>query len=253
MAVSKKSIQAVRKPSPTPHSVFQQLQKNMLSSLSMSKAAISHPGTLGGATEEKWLDLFQRYLPERYRAERGHVMDSKGGMSDQIDVIIFDRHFTPFLFNDEGVYYIPAESVYAVIEVKQSLNKHEVGYAGDKIASVRKLHRTSVPIPHAGGVYPAKELFHIMGGIVTTSVDWKGGLGKEFQLALASNGDDARVDFGCVLDTGAFDVEFIDDQLVTHVDDSNILLTFIMKLLDKLQAKASVPALDYKSYCEIGQ
>lgn len=238
---------------PTPHSVFQQLQKSMLSALSMSKAAIAHPGTLGGATEDKWLNLFQRYLPERYRAERGHVMDSRGGMSEQIDVIIFDRHFTPFLFNDEGVYYVPAESVYAVIEIKQSLNRHEIEYAGGKIASVRRLHRTSVPIPHAGGVYPAKELFHILGGIVTTSVGWKGGLSNEFQLALASNEESARVDFGCALDTGAFDVEYVDDQLIVHIDDSNILLTFIMKLLDKLQAKASVPALDYKAYCEIGQ
>lgn len=235
-----------------PSTVFQQLQHKMLSELEMTSTNIKHSGTQGAATEENWLKLFQDYLPTRYRAERGQVMDSKGGMSDQIDVIIFDRHFTPFLFNHKGVYFVPAESVYAVVEVKPVLNKAYIGYAGDKVASVRKLHRTSVPIPHAGGVYPAKALFPILGGIVAKSTEWQKGLGTAFKSALTPTKPETAINFGCALDKGAFEVDHSTATPKVSISDQNVLLAFIMSLLDRLQALASVPAIDYKAYGKQG-
>lgn len=235
-----------------PQTVFARLQDTMLAELNMTSATISHPGTQGTATEDNWLKMFQNYLPNRYRAERGQVMDSKGGMSDQIDVIIFDRHFTPFLFNYNGVYFVPAESVYAVIEVKPTINKGYLEYAGEKAASVRKLHRTSVPIPHAGGVYPPKPLFPILSGLVAKSAEWKTGLGAPFENALIPKNPEERIDFGCALDTGAFKVDYSGVMPVATTASQNVLLAFFMGLLDRLQALASVPALDFKAYGEQG-
>lgn len=40
-----------------------------------------------------------------------------------------------------------------------------VAYAQEKIARVRKLHRTSLPIPYAGGTYPPKALTPICAAI----------------------------------------------------------------------------------------
>ena len=239
---------------PTPYTVFQELQKKMLAGLTASSKAIKHPTTQGDSTEAEWLNLFQNYLPARYQAERGHVMDSQGGMSEQIDIVIFDRHFTPFLFNDKGVFYVPAESVYAVIEVKPEINKKQIEYAAKKIASVRKLHRTSVPIPYAGGTYAPKILFPILGGIVATKVDWKKGFDKEFQASLATEDVDMQIDFGCAIDTGSFVVEYDGTSIKQiEIEKDNILLTFFMKLLDSLQIKGSVPALDYKAYYRLGK
>lgn len=60
------------------------------------------------------------------------------------------------------------ESVYAVIEAKQNLTRANIIYAGRKAASVRRLHRTSAPIVHAGGTYPiVREPFPIIAGIVS--------------------------------------------------------------------------------------
>jgi hypothetical protein len=42
---------------------------------------------------------------------------------------------------------VPAEGVYAAFEAKQTINANLVGYAQSKVASVRRLHRTSLPIP----------------------------------------------------------------------------------------------------------
>jgi hypothetical protein len=54
--------------------------------------------------------------------------------------------------------------------VKQSINLNHIRYTQDKIESVRALHRTSLPIPHAGGTYPAKALSPILGGLLLLTV-----------------------------------------------------------------------------------
>jgi hypothetical protein len=106
-------------------------------------------------------------LPQRYQAASAHVVDSNGVFSQEIDVVVFDRQYSPFIFRYEGQTIIPAESVYAVIEAKQSVNAVQVAYAQEKVASVRRLHRTSLPIPYAKGTYPHKPLIPILGGILT--------------------------------------------------------------------------------------
>ncbi len=85
--------------------------------------------------------------------------------TQQIDVVIHDRHCSPLLFEVGGSFYIPAESVYAAIEVKQSIDKGNIEYAADKVASVRRLDRTSVPIPDVAGTYDPKEPHRIIGGL----------------------------------------------------------------------------------------
>ena len=127
--------------------------------LAIARKSFNHPGTKGNASENVWLKLLQTYLPRRYQAETAHVVDSKGTFSDQIDVVVFDRQYSPFIFHYEGQIIIPAESVYAAFEAKQAINAHEVEYAQKKVASVRRLYRTSLPIPHAGGTYPPTAVF----------------------------------------------------------------------------------------------
>ena len=126
--------------------------------LATVRETLAHPGTKGDASERVWLELLQKYLPKRYQAEKAHVVDSKGIFSEQIDVVVFDRQYSPFIFNFEESLVIPAESVYAVFEAKQTINAQLVKYASEKVASVRRLYRTSLPIPHAGGTYPPTPL-----------------------------------------------------------------------------------------------
>ena len=137
--------------------------------LATARKALVHPGTKGDASESVWLEMLQLYLPQRYRATKGHVVDSNGKFSDQIDVLIFDRQYSPFIFQFQGQTIIPAESVYAAFEAKQTINAEQVDYAHKKIASVRLLHRTSLPIPTAMGLLPAKSLHHIRYPFVSDS------------------------------------------------------------------------------------
>lgn len=187
-------------------SIFLGLQKQMVARLSSGRRNISHPGTKGDATEFSWKEMLNTYLPKRYYVDKAFILDADGQLSVQIDIVIFDRQYSPFLFNQGGAIYIPAESVYAVIEVKQDLCKKVIEYAGSKAASVRRLRRTSAPIPHAGGVYPAKKHFDIIAGLVTLGSMWRPALRSKFDSAVGELPKNKRIDLGCALHFGAFEV-----------------------------------------------
>jgi hypothetical protein len=77
--------------------------------LATSRKAFAHPRVKGDASESVWLELLRRYLPQRYAATTAHVVDSLGNFSEQMDVIIFDRQYSPFIFQYENQTIIPAE------------------------------------------------------------------------------------------------------------------------------------------------
>jgi hypothetical protein len=233
-------------------SIFLGLQEQMVAKLSTSRRNIAHPGTKGDATELGWREMLNAYLPKRYQVDKAFVLDADGRLSEQIDIVIFDRQYSPFLFNQHGAIYIPAESVYAAIEVKQDLNKKELEYAGFKAASVRRLRRTSAPIPHAGGVYPAKKHFDIIAGLVTLGSTWRRALSSKFDSAVAELPKNKRIDLGCALHFGAFEVIYEHGAKV-KIEKSgreDALIFFFLRLLSRLQTMGTAPALDIDEYAK---
>jgi len=215
--------------------------------LETCRKSFGHPGTKGDASEKVWLELLEKYLPKRYQASTAHIVDSTGAFSDQIDVVIYDRQYTPFIFNYQGQLIIPAESVYAIFEAKQSIDFTNVTYAQDKVESVRKLHRTSLPIPHAGGTYAAKPLNPIFGGILTFESEWSPPLGTSLLNALGSLQGDARIDIGCVAAHGYFN---FNSQASTYDVFTGVkpATAFLFKLISQLQTCATVPMIDISAY-----
>ena len=180
------------------------LHEDIEHQLSTIRKSISHPGMKGDGSESVWLELFKTYLPERYRAAKAFVVDSKGKFSEQQDIVIFDRQYSPFVFHYKEQTVIPAESVYAIFEAKQSVNKDMIIYAQNKVASVRKLHRTSLPIPHAGGTYPAKPFIPIIGGILSLESEWNPALGTPLINQLETDISDGLLNMGCIASHGYF-------------------------------------------------
>jgi hypothetical protein len=221
------------------------LHDDIQNRLATARQTFGHPGTKGDASERVWLELLQNYLPERYKAEKAHVVDSNGTFSDQIDVVVFDRQYSPFIFHYEGQIIIPAESVYAAFEAKQTINAANIDYAQKKVASVRRLVRTSLPIPHAGGTYPPKPLAHILGGILTFESDWTPALGQPL-LDAVSNSPEDRLDLGCVAAHGMFGFDAAGCCAVTP--QSKPATAFLFELIARLQASATVPMIDISAY-----
>jgi hypothetical protein len=232
------------------NTLFLRLQEQMIAKLTTNRT-IMHPGTKGDATELCWLEMLNTYLPKRYQAAKAFVLDADGNLSDQIDIVIFDRQYSPFLFNQNGACYVPAESVYAALEVKQDLNKENMEYAGSKAASVRCLRRTSGPIPHAGGTFEPRKLFPIMAGVVTLGNTWKPPFGESFETVISQLEVQKRIDLGCALQSGAFDVQYIGgNKSKIKRDEKNTLIFFFLQLLSRLQSMGTVPAIEIDEYAK---
>lgn len=212
-----------------------------------SSFRITHNGDRGEVNEQFFIDFLRAYLPNRYTVEKAIVLDSLGQVSHSIDVVVFDRQYTPTLLDNDKHRYVPAEAVYAVFECKPTIDKGYLEYAGDKIASVRRLHRTSVDIHHAGGVFKKKELFPIVGGILAGEVDWADGLGEAFRKNHQTLTGDQQIDCGFAASGACFDI-FADQNAYTFGPEDNALAYFAFRLLWKLQTLATVPAVDWMAY-----
>lgn len=215
--------------------------------LEISRGAFGHPGTKGDASENVWLALLQSYLPQRYQAATAHVVDSEGQFSEQIDVVVFDRQYSPFIFKYEGQTIIPAESVYGVFEAKQAINAGLVEYAQKKVASVRRLRRISLPIPHAGGTFPPKPLIPILGGILAFESDWSPPFGPALINTLVAEMGEGRLDFGCVAAHGHFHYD-LDKKDYSFTRGGRPATAFLFNLISRLQFSGTVPMIDVQAY-----
>ncbi len=228
--------------------VFEDVQEDLKHDLHRASRGVEHAPTKGEIHEDSWIDILRNYLPKRYGVDKGIIIDSEGGKSDQIDIVIFDRQYTPMLLIQQNHKYIPAEAVYAVFECKPTISKDYLEYAGSKANSVRMLVRTSVPIATASGTIPEKKTHEIICGILAAKCDWVEGVkSTSFEKNLPEESNNI-LDIGCSLEGGAF--SFDNSMLVIHQSQNN-LMYFLFTLLAKLQALGTVAAIDWKAYANI--
>ena len=243
--------------------LFEQKQNEMLAKFNLGNG-FSHPVSKGDATEKEWRTWFNSFFPNRYSAEKAFVIDCQGNCSEQIDVVIYDTHFSPTIFEYNNEKYIPAESVYAVFEVKQNLNKEHLNYASTKVESVKKLIRTSAPINTIKGFMPGRLPVPILGGLLTLRCDWeKNNIQKNIENNLQEivKNENHSIDFICCLSIFACAIEsnfvksnflgkeiiFPNFEIFNNGDNSPLIYTYF-KLLRMLQDMGNVPAIEFSKY-----
>ncbi len=227
----------------------------MLASQLDAADVFSHPGSKGDVGELNWHAVLdgrhedKGFLPGRYAVSSAFVVDADGATSDQIDLVIHDAHFCPLLFEHAGNRYIPAESVYAVFEVKPELTRDYILYAAEKAASVRTLRRTSVPIVHAGGEFAPREPFEILAGVLAKRSGWSPPLGDSLATALTDANSQGRLDLGATVESGAFEVSYRDASPNLTISDPDAgLMFFLTRLYTRLQQLGTVTAIDLAEY-----
>lgn len=226
--------------------LLEHLHEGAEEELTRARKALAHPTDKGDASETVWIELLSKHLPKRYAVCKAHVVDSQGNFSDQIDVVVHDRQYSPLVFSFKDAVFIPAESVYAVFEAKQEATAETIRYAQRKAASVRRLKRTSVPVPTVNGMQDPKDHGHIICGLLTLSCSWKPPLGQTLLDCLQTDQVEGTIDIGCVADAGVF---------FRRPDGSYDLQTiqrsttrFFFELLARLQELGTVPMLDVRAY-----
>lgn len=211
-------------------------EAELQSTLSVS---LNHPVSQGSHCESSWIELLRNFLPNRYGITKGFVFDSRGNISDQIDIIIYDTTYSPLIYatkNDEK--YVTIESVYAVFECKPKISKETLEYTEKKILSVKKLYCSSREIYVAGRPVEPRTPPPIFGGLLAnTSIK-----AENLKKRLKNSGPNVNLGFS------ASGLLFFrnDDALKTIT--KNTLLAFFYKLLDMLYELGTVAAIDIRQY-----
>lgn len=237
-------------------------QKALLEGHESLRGMTRHAPTYGEKDEQQWADILRGFLPERYEVGPIFAVDHHGNESQQIDIAIYDRHFSPLWFGEkDSTRFVPVESIYAVFEAKPECNKTYLDYAREKVASVRNLKRTSTPIAHAGGTFQAVNLDDrpILGGLLAAKSGWTTveGTVDALKKHLPPLGQPDSLNIGIALGMLAFD--FTPNKQVgaptqnvntapLAFHTSNQLIRFAARLFRLLQSIGSVPAIDMAVY-----
>jgi hypothetical protein len=227
-------------------------EEMLVASLAGLKRVIQHKGGRGSVGESEWRKVIDEFLPSRYQvAGNTEVIDHTGHASQQQDIVIYDRHFCPLFFDEGDITKVPAESVYAVFEVKPKLDKGVIEYAMDKAASVRRLERTNVEITDRGEPRPPRKPFEIVAGVLALDSDWSPPLGDKLEEALQYEDKDCRLQLGCALRQGAFEVLHDDtakSSCLQRSGSEGALMFLLMHLFARLQVIGSPMAIDLRAY-----
>lgn len=240
---------------------FRRKQSILLDSHASVRDVVSHPTALGDHSEADWVGVLKDFLPERYIVGPIFAVDADGALSEQIDVAVYDRQYSPLWFGSKGGFdIVPVEAVYAVFEVKPTINTTYIMAAREKVASVRRLRRTSAQIKHAGGAYSALDpsAKHIIGGLLAANASWTDRASTIAKLKehLPSVGLDESLDIGIAVEMVAFDYTPVPVELGSREDEiplefsaeTDQLIYFGIRLFRQLQQLGTVLAIDMAAY-----
>ncbi len=96
---------------------YKQIEKSMVEQLYMRHDL--HGTTVGTAREDIWRQIFEMVVPKKFVIEQSaFIIDSKDGVSHEVDLVLLDETYTPYIFRYGKLKFIPIEAVAAVVECK---------------------------------------------------------------------------------------------------------------------------------------
>ena len=116
-------------------------QEKMDISADQIRNLIPTSGEIGTLIEEMFRSYLAEVLPEKIGVSHGFVMDSEGGESNQMDIILYDKINTPRIFTSTAAHVFPVEATYACGEVKTNLKSKELKDSFGKCLSYKNLQR----------------------------------------------------------------------------------------------------------------
>lgn len=95
---------------------YKKMEENYVNQLSFQT---THGSTIGRYREKIWKEMFESIVPKKFVIEQSvFIIDSKGNVSNEVDLAIFDEMYTPYVFRYGEIKFIPIEAVVAVVECK---------------------------------------------------------------------------------------------------------------------------------------
>ena len=126
----------------TPYTnVLRAAQRKLDASIKQIRDSIPHPGETGALVEREFRSQLEEVLPEKIGVSHGFVLDSNGGVSKQMDIVLYDRMNTPRILTSEGAQMFPVEATYACGEIKTKLDSPGLQDSFEKCRSYKMLER----------------------------------------------------------------------------------------------------------------
>lgn len=126
------------------HAFIQHVAQRLVQEFEFAAGA-GTPGLVGSAKEHPARVQLERLMPHGISVGSGIAVDSYGGVSNQQDIVIYEKLCPLFTHNGAAeASYFPVEGVVAAGEVKSTLNKRELEDAFAKSQSVKALRRHAV-------------------------------------------------------------------------------------------------------------
>ncbi len=121
--------------------VLSSAQNKLSASIDQIRRSIPHSAEIGALIERQFRSQLEDVLPEKIGVSQGFVVDSIGGVSRQMDIILYDKLNTPRIFASEGAQMFPVEATYACGEIKSKLGSRELEDCFKKCLSYKTLCR----------------------------------------------------------------------------------------------------------------
>ena len=97
---------------------YEQEEKSIVEQLSFKH---EHGTTIGGFREDIWKQMFKNIVPKKFAIEQSvFLIDSRGEVSKEVDLAIFDEMYTPYIFRKGRIKFIPIEAVAVAIQCKST-------------------------------------------------------------------------------------------------------------------------------------
>ena len=244
--------------------IMTEVANQLRAGLARTRSAVSHSGTKGESQEKAVTDFLREHFPSSIEFAKGQVLDSKGNISKQQDIIALDASRTPSLFRSNDIRLVPSEGVIACFEVKTRLQKKDVPSVIENMRSVKSLKKGEYYYPHGPIVSTTNiygmELNHspTLYFVFAFEGDDPHNLGLELQREQDAQGLKVyeRVDCGLILDqgvllnhcpNGSFDAVPQPGSVLKGYQTPHALLLFHM-LASRYLLQANIPAVKIQSY-----
>jgi len=202
--------------SPLPKQIVESLDAKVRTQLKLA-GAIGHSGEGGRARENIVRGFIRKLVAASFAVDTGFVIDSQGGISKQVDIVVYRTDFHPVL-EIVGIKHFLIESVVAIIENKARIGSMaQLNQALDNISSVKAPDRTNrgqnrVIIGGSNGrpLDPSEFNHQVLGLIVTQKSMSEPKLERALLDFLRAN--ERRVWFNLYVDINNFSVCYLRDR-----------------------------------------
>jgi hypothetical protein len=227
--------------------------EEQLAHAARAAANFKHKGIRGDERANSLRQFLNDHLPNVFATRKGEAIDFKDTRTGQIDFCVYDSATSSPIQSSAENALIPAEALYAVVEVKSVLTQDELNNCIEAAKRIRTLRpfKTRFCAPPARGEIPTGPrcqyiIFAYTSNLAET--DWAQ---KEFNriknAASAADGSLDLVDQVLVLDRGVIRPKSA--EAVMRDEDKGIFLEFYLHLMNFLtREKRRRPEIDWTAY-----